>query len=142
MFRFCWFWAYIFLKKKIILIIVTLILSGKICCNFSHKNRYYSVQMVGAFGQWPSFYSYYFQTRQIPTSKQHFFVGIITLFLSSQLLRVTTSEKKNFFQFEISFSLASKQKETYFSTRKLLWNFEVHDHWLCREITFWVIYNF
>ena len=40
MFRFCWFWAYIFLKKKkIVLIIVTLILSGKICCNFSHKNK-------------------------------------------------------------------------------------------------------
>ena len=31
---------------------------------------------------------------------------------------------------------ASKLKQTYFATRKILQNFEYHDHWHCRHIYF------
>ena len=36
----------------------------------------------------------------------------------------------------------SKYKEIYFAIRKILKNFEGHDHWHCRYITFSVIYIF
>ena len=44
---------------------------------------------------------------------------------------VRISEKRNyqFFRFEISLPQASKYKETCFATRKILQNFERHDHW-------------
>ena len=47
-----------------------------------------------------------------------------------------SGKKHQFFQFEVSLPQAIKQKETYFGTRKILQNFDVHDHWDCRHFTF------
>ena len=66
---------------------------------------------------------------------------MITL-LSLPLLRAKISKKKHQpFKFEISLPQTSKQKETYFSSGKILQNFEGHDHWHYRHISR-VIYNF
>ena len=67
------------------------------------------------------------------------FSGNTTLFLLSLLScgsRFLKKKKHKFFQFEILLPQASKQKETYFATRKILQNFEGHDHWHCCYVTF------
>ena len=67
---------------------------------------------------------------------------ITVLFLLSLLLFVLRFPKKiSIFPVWNQLPQASKQKETYFANRKILQNFEGHDDWNCRHITFWVIYN-
>ena len=75
-------------------------------------------------------YSINFQIRQIQTRNQHFSEKRLLL-CGSRFLK--KKKKKN---------PASKQKETYFAIRKILPNFERHDHWQYRYITFSVIYFF
>ena len=63
--------------------------------------------------------------------KPIFLLGITTFFLLTLLLCGSKFLKKNiyFFWFEISLQQASKQKENYFIIKKILQNFEGHDHW-------------
>ena len=73
--------------------------------------------------------------------KATFFLEIATLFLLVILLWGSRL-KHQYFSFGFSLPRVNKLKENYFTTRKILQNFEGHDHWLCRHITFWVIYKF
>ena len=81
-------------------------------------------------------YSINIQIRQIPATNQHFSCEKSLLLCGSRLL------KKNyqFFRFEILLPQPSKLKETYFATRKILQNFEGHDHWIM--ITFFHVHFF
>ena len=44
-------------------------------------------------------------------------------------VKISEKKKLQFLWFEISLRQASKSKETYFAIRKVLKNFEEHDHW-------------
>ena len=56
-----------FSRKKMVPINLNAIFPAKICCNFSYKNLYENLEIVGA-----SVYSINFQIRQIPATIQHF----------------------------------------------------------------------
>lgn len=45
---------------------------GKTCCNFSYKNIYKNFPIIGATGLWLLAYSYNFEIRKLPATKQHF----------------------------------------------------------------------
>ena len=83
---------------------------------------------------WSFVYPIYFQTKQIPAANHYFSCEKSLLLFWSRFL------KKKFFLFEILLPQASKQKKTYFATKKILQNFEGHDHWHCQCITFWIIF--
>ena len=76
-------------------------------------------------------YSINFQIRQIQTRNQHFSEKHLLL-CGSRFLKKKKKKKIP----------ANKQKETYFAIRKILPNFERHDHWYYRYIIFSVIYIF
>ena len=44
-------------------------------------------------------------------------------------VKISEKKKHQFFRFEISLQQARKEKETYFVIRKIIKNFEGHDHW-------------
>ena len=90
---------------------------GKTCCNFSYKNIYKNFPIIGATGLWLLAYSYNFEIRKLPATKQHF------------------SRTNNPFSIEPT---PAKQKETEKYITTLGW----HDHSLCRYIMFWFIYHF
>ena len=47
-------------------------------------------------------------------------------------------EKKNFFSgLKSPYDKLPNEKKTYFVTRKIIQNFEDHDHWHCGHLTFW-----
>ena len=79
--------------------------------------------------------------------KPTFFLGIIKLFLLNladvwaNRLRFL-KKKQKFFQLEILLPQTIKEKEIYFSTKKIFKNFELHHHWHRRRKCFRVIYNF
>ena len=46
-------------------------------------------------------------------------------------------EKKNFFSgLKSPYDKLPNEKKTYFVTRKIIQNFEDHDHWHCGHLTF------
>ena len=85
---------------------------------------------MGAFGVWSLLYSFNFQTRQIPVINEDSSENSDPFSVKPTVAKVKISKKKKkkkrsqFFQFEISVSQASKQKGTYFFTRKIFQNFE------------------
>ena len=91
---------------------------------------------MDASGLWSFVCSINFQLRQFPATNQHISCKESLLLYRSRFLKETII----LFWFEILLPQTIKEKETYFSTRKILQNFEGHDHWYCPYTTFWVIY--
>ena len=70
--------------------------------------------------------------------KPTFFLEIATLFLSSLLFHVgqTFIKSINFSSLKSPYHRLANRKKLNFATRKGLQNFEGHNHWQCRDITF------
>ena len=93
---------------------------------------------MDASGLWSFVYSIKFQIRQIPATNHHFSSEKSLLLCGSRFL------KKNIIISCLRFLVTTgKQIEKiYFATKRMLQNFEGHDHWHCQYGTFWVIYIF
>ena len=135
LFHLCLFWTYVFLAKNFILNNLTAVFSGKICCKISNKNLYWNLRIMDASGLLSLVYSTSLQIRHIPVRNNIFPGNNNPVSIKPTVALVTFSEKTTF---EISLPQSSKQKETNFATRKILQNFEGHDQWYCRHVT-WMI---
>ena len=93
---------------------------------------------MDASGLWSFVYSIKFQIRQIPATNHHFSSEKSLLLCGSRFL------KKNIIISCLRFLVTTgKQIEKiYFATKRMLQNFEGHDHWHSKYITISVIYIF
>ena len=124
LFSLCLFWAFIHSScKKLVLI------------NLNAVIKIYSKLWELCMHPDYDYFVYIFHQLPKNTNSSHkpvFFLGITTLFLFSLLLcgsRVLKKKTHQIFWFEISLQQVSRWKETYFAIRKVLQNFEGHDHW-------------
>lgn len=111
---------------------------SEICCSFSYNSLYYNVRFMSVFGLWSLVYYSNFQVRKITAINQHISGNDkrFSINLAVAWVKFSKNRQDQFFYFQIFLRRASKQKETYFVTRKVLQEFEGHAHWHCKHIHF------
>ena len=117
-----------FLAKNFVLINLIVIFWEKTCFNFSNKNLYWNLLIIGVYGLWSLRHFLDFQKGQpqtniLPRNNNPFYIKLA-------VVQVKISKITSIFLVWNLLTTGSQTKKNLFCHKKILWNFKSHYHWL------------
>ena len=117
-----------FLAKNFVLINLIVTFWEKTCFNFSNKNLYWNLLIIGIYGLWSlrnflDFQKGQPQTNILPRNSNPFYIKLT-------VVQVKISKITSIFLVWNLLTTGSQTKKNLFCHKKILWNFKSHYHWL------------